>query len=59
MTEEDNATECRFRHYTIVTNDNFHECQCCGQESCPRVVPECAGHCGCEVDEDSEEVIKE
>ncbi len=42
-------TECPSCHYTIVNNDNFYVCPCCGRETCS----DCGGRCGCEIgDED-------
>ena len=42
-------TECRFCHYTNVSDHNFYSCQCCGAESCT----DCGGRCGCEQEDPS------
>jgi hypothetical protein len=48
MNNQDEATQCRFCGYTVVTDDNYYDCECCGQESCN----DCAGCCGCDIEEE-------
>jgi len=48
MTDEQVETECKYCHYTNVTDDWFYGCDQCGSESCA----DCAGRCGCEIEPD-------
>jgi hypothetical protein len=41
------ASECPRCHYTVITDENVYCCPSCGEETCP----DCAGRCGCEIDE--------
>lgn len=48
---EQETTECPHCHHTNVTDDNVYVCKTCGTESCC----DCAGRCGCELDDEIEE----
>ena len=45
--KDQEETECKFCHYTNVSDYNHYSCECCGAESCT----DCAGRCGCEDEE--------
>lgn len=47
--EEGNEKECRFCHNHNITDDWVYCCPSCGAESCP----DCAGRCGCDVEEEA------
>ncbi len=53
QTEYGPVSECRYCHSSVVSDDWFYSCPGCGAESCP----DCAGRCGCDVDDDDEEPI--
>ena len=42
---------CRFCGYHNVTDEFVYTCPCCDRESCP----DCAGRCGCDVEDDDTE----
>ena len=43
-------TECPSCHNTNVNDEWVYVCQCCGRETCP----DCAGRCGCEIDDEDQ-----